>query len=763
MKTVVFISLVFIFSNAFSSAIQEKLYINRSSAMDTYKFNIITTKLNFWMAQNSNDQLSETLGPINHSFFTETDSLWVFAGNDTTICLNSSSFPIIGEAINYWYLAWSTTGDGFFSDANKLNTNYYPGFNDTINGQVRLVLTIYPAPPEIQSLADTVSITMVPAPLSNAGINGEICEQDHFQLSGQVFHSSSVLWTTTGDGYFDNPEVCDAIYFPGEDDITEGETVLCLIAFPDNPCVMPTADCLILYINKLPVIHNLNDTVICQNSQLLLNPTVLHCDSVEWTTSGDGFFSNQYLVNPVYFPGEQDITNGEAELQLMAVSGFVCNTSVSVSMTLTIQSFPTVYQVPDQTVCAGDTIFLEGGGSNYATICWMSFGDGSFNDPYILNPEYYPGLQDLERGKAYLEIYATAIVPCVYSTGSYVEITINDHPQVFAGEDVTGCSNIQLNASASNYSSLIWETSGDGIFSDINVLNPSYSAGTQDITNGQVSLLLTALPLTPCLINQTDQLFFYPDNSQVLIHNVTDQTLTAGEDLQLSFVVQSLLPGIYTWFHNNQEVINQNLPDLIINSVGAVNAGFYHCTYENECGILKSDTGLIAVLEPASQSLFLPGGWSGFSLYFQPNDPNINSILSPIAGQVIMLMNFEGIYWPSGSINTLGVFDHKAGYAIKLSQDVTLTIEGMVKYPADPVLIDPGWSFLPVLSGCTISVEQVFGSLPQILIIKEVSGTDLYWPQMLIFTLEYLIPGNSYFIFNSGETAIEITFPECIN
>lgn len=53
-------------------------------------------------------------------------------------------------------------------------------------------------------------------------------------------------------------------------------------------------------------------------------------------------------------------------------------------------------------------------------------------------------------------------------------------------------STISPSATASNYTSLLWTTSGDGTFSSTTILAPTYTPGSSDISSGSVTLTLTA-------------------------------------------------------------------------------------------------------------------------------------------------------------------------------------------------------------------------------------------------------------------------------
>ena len=59
-------------------------------------------------------------------------------------------------------------------------------------------------------------------------------------------------------------------------------------------------------------------------------------------------------------------------------------------------------------------------------------------------------------------------------------------------------SRIPLHGVATNYSTVIWTTSGDGTFSSTTSLNSSYFPGTTDKSSLSVHLTLTVTPMSPC-------------------------------------------------------------------------------------------------------------------------------------------------------------------------------------------------------------------------------------------------------------------------
>ena len=62
-----------------------------------------------------------------------------------------------------------------------------------------------------------------------------------------------------------------------------------------------------------------NDVVSCHEAQVELHQAYAYdCDSVLWTTDGDGHFEDASVANPTYYPGNQDLENGFATLTLTA-------------------------------------------------------------------------------------------------------------------------------------------------------------------------------------------------------------------------------------------------------------------------------------------------------------------------------------------------------------------------------------------------------------------------------------------------------------
>lgn len=153
----------------------------------------------------------------------------------------------------------------------------------------------------------------------------------------------------------------------------------------------------------------------------------------------------------------------------------------------------TAYAGPDMNICQQEVCMLEGNATHYESLMWTTSGDGMFDDPTILNPEYIPGNEDINSQTVTLTL--TAYGPSRSDAYDDMILTINQMPEASTGDDLAICAGDYYeaqDATAENYTSLQWTTSGDGMFNDPTMLNPEYMPGEGDIESGAVTLTLTA-------------------------------------------------------------------------------------------------------------------------------------------------------------------------------------------------------------------------------------------------------------------------------
>ncbi|MCF8457826.1 MAG: hypothetical protein K9H62_18005 [Bacteroidales bacterium] len=146
------------------------------------------------------------------------------------------------------------------------------------------------------------------------------------------------------------------------------------------------------------------------------------------------------------------------------------------------------------------------------------------------------------------------------------------------------------------------------------------------------------------------------------------------------------------------------------------------------------------------QYINLPMGWSFFSTYMDPFEPNIDSLCTPFVSEVIIAKDGNGnTYWPQWGINTIGEVLIGEGYQIKMNSAQTMTVEGLGVVPENtPVTIVQGWSFLGYLRKAPAPINVMLSPVvSEVNLVKNGNG-QIYWPQWGINAIGNMMPGEGY-------------------
>ena len=213
---------------------------------------------------------------------------------------------------------WSG-GAGNYSDINSLTSVYAPNAADSTLGTITLTLTTNDPTGVCPSVSDDVLITINQPATVSAGLDAVVCAGSNVSLSGLFGAGASTLtWSTSGTGIFDDVTLVTPIYTPSSADITSGTITLTITTDdPIGPCPLAT-DQMTLVINSIPTANVGNDTTICAGTNLVLNAQVAGgATSLTWTTSGTGTFNNPSIPNATYTPSAADIAVGTIALTVL--------------------------------------------------------------------------------------------------------------------------------------------------------------------------------------------------------------------------------------------------------------------------------------------------------------------------------------------------------------------------------------------------------------------------------------------------------------
>jgi len=171
------------------------------------------------------------------------------------------------------------------------------------------------------------------------------------------------------------------------------------------------------------------DMAICENQTAQLQGFVTLTQSLEWITLGDGTFNNSSLINPIYYPGLDDIATQEVTLSLTGWD--LSGSSIADFMVLTINAVPWSWAGPDVAGCDNTGILISGQTNNCQSSLWSTEGDGTFNDPTNPETNYFPGPGDRLAGQAMLILQAFPLAPCTNTTFDMMTVFVLPAPEAF--------------------------------------------------------------------------------------------------------------------------------------------------------------------------------------------------------------------------------------------------------------------------------------------------------------------------------------------
>jgi len=144
-----------------------------------------------------------------------------WAGYDNSVCSGENFIINTATAFEYQSLSWITLGDGTFSKPSELETYYMPGFADKELGAVNLILSMTTL--SGITLRDTFNLRVLDALVLEAGNDTIITEGSVFlPVDVQAENYVNILWSSSGDGTFDDPASLTPAYTPGIQDISRG-------------------------------------------------------------------------------------------------------------------------------------------------------------------------------------------------------------------------------------------------------------------------------------------------------------------------------------------------------------------------------------------------------------------------------------------------------------------------------------------------------------------------------------------------------------
>ncbi|MDZ7738590.1 MAG: gliding motility-associated C-terminal domain-containing protein [Bacteroidales bacterium] len=343
---------------------------------------------------------------------------------DTTVYIGAGNIATIDSSYVYDPLASSdncgitnvtidvSTFDCSMLGANTVNVTAYDNAGNAATGTA------------VVTVSDTNTV------VADAGPDDSMCITDGtYILSSAAVSNGTVLWGTTGDGSFDDPALVNPVYTLGA---TDSDSVkLYMDVTPLTGC-SAASDTMKLTINEAPVADAGDDIDICTGTTDVAISTASYADgTILWTSSGDGSFDDDSVIDPVYTPGVSDTDS--VTLYLTVTGAGSCGTAID-SMKIRVFEAPVADAGADDAVCASETDYvIADASSGGGTVLWTTDGDGSFDDATVDNPVYTFGAADYSNGNVTLTMTVTGVGTCGDDTDDKI-ITINELPGITVDE-----------------------------------------------------------------------------------------------------------------------------------------------------------------------------------------------------------------------------------------------------------------------------------------------------------------------------------------
>ena len=479
----------------------------------------------------------------------------VSAGSDIfDICEDTDVILSSATASNYSSITWSTSGNGTFDySSSTINPTYSLGSDDVTS--VTLTLSAMPNVACSQvAVLDEMTIFINQDTTLSATTNTITMCGATFTMPDliDVSNATSILWTNiTGasgtPGVLTNVNSETPSFTPSVNEIANGFVLLRVETVPEAGCTTTLSETITVNLQPLLEVEAGTSLAFCEGDDVIVSgngASVTNFSTYTWSHNGIGSIDPSTIntVNPKYIPGISE--TGDIFLTLTATSIAPCTGDVSDTMTVTIQSQPTVTVAADFTVCESSNINIVNTTATDAnTIIWTSsqnsdgsssggYVSGIFTNDAILNPSYTPSQGDIDLGYVYLTIRVSNTACGTFVT-DVIQVTIADGVGVFAGVNASICESetytlLDATSSATDVTWISSENSNGtssgtylpGSFSDATALNPEYIPSIDDINRGYVYLTITGTGNSSCPVSSSSMLLNILKNPTVSANDI---------------------------------------------------------------------------------------------------------------------------------------------------------------------------------------------------------------------------------------------------
>ena len=373
------------------------------------------------------------------------------AGYDVTVCEGDVA-QIVGYAIHYDNLQWTTSGDGTFDNTNTATPMYTPGAQDIENGQATLTLTINGGG---ETITDEMTVIIVERmEIENALVDMHYCATDDPQpiavrISGDYV---SFQWLTEGDGTFEDDSALETTYTPGLNDLANGVHLKAFAVsagcgsitydypFEMNP--MPSFDmgiippCVFAYCQG----QNIDFPAPVEFSGFIDGQMTIVINDESYTVLED---------EPFLLP-TATLEPGLHSLNIQHLSNGLCETDLDYSFSFDIMEAPNItVEETSYEICEGESVNITlnttGGTPNHPEAYNYTVSGEGFEPFEITGESYTLTLSPTENTEIHLTKIVMANPDCGGDCATDLDITITIHVNpVVAQPEISGDNDLDV-------------------------------------------------------------------------------------------------------------------------------------------------------------------------------------------------------------------------------------------------------------------------------------------------------------------------------
>ena len=167
--------------------------------------------------------------------------------------------------------------------------------------------------------------------------------------------------------------------------------------------------------------------------------------------------------------------------------------------------------------------------------------------------------------------------------------------------------------------------------------------------------------------------------------------------------------------------------------------------------------------DTTTQPIPLHPGWNVVSSRINPATPALESVLSEVGENLVLLKDFTGgAFISSYPLNSIGDWNASNAYQIYLTQADTLTLTGQsINRATTSIPLNRGWNLIPHYKWTPEPIEDALASITHVLLVVKDESGQTFIPGMSNNTLQVVRPGHGYKAWVTED--ILLTFPNSSN